>query len=125
MTLNNYKGTRASWRTVEVDVRPGTVHEGQEVPIPPANNKFMKVITCFILVFRPLHTSVEYNVAMDTFEHFYEVHLPQYMDTIADLKKALVAKWYPNSPIYNYMTGDRLENCGGLISSYAPAAGGT
>ena len=46
---------------------------------------------------------------MDTCEYFYKVRLPQYMDTIADLKKALVTKLYPNSHIYNYMTGDKLD----------------
>ena len=66
MALNIYKGTGTSWHTVEVDARPGSVHEGQDVPFPLANNQFMKVSTYFILEFQPLHTSVDYKVMMDT-----------------------------------------------------------
>ena len=67
MTLNIYKGTGTSLHTVEIDTRPGSVHDGQEVPIPLTNNQFMKVSTYFILEFQPLHTSVEYKVTMGTF----------------------------------------------------------
>ena len=47
---------------------------------------------------------------MDTFEHVYNVYLPQYMNTIADFKKALITKLYPNSPAYNYMSSDKMDN---------------
>ena len=46
---------------------------------------------------------------MVTIGSFFKVHLPQYLDIIADLKKALVTSLYPNSPIYNYMTGDKMD----------------
>ena len=69
----------------------------------------MRVSSYFILEFQPLHTSVEHKVTMDTFDLFFKVHLPQYLDAIADLKKALVTKLYPNSPMYNYMTGDKMD----------------
>ena len=64
----------------------------------------------FILEFEEPGTSVEYMVHVDTFEHYYKIFLPHYMNTIADLKKALINKLYPNSPAYNYMAGDKMDN---------------
>ena len=48
-TMHIYKGTGTGHDTVEIDSRPGSVHHGQQKPIPLENNQSMRTISYFVL----------------------------------------------------------------------------
>ena len=110
--LHIYKGTGTGHDTVEIDTRSGSVHSkeaGQDTPRPLENNQYLRTSSYFILEIEERDKTVAYKISLDTFEHYFTVYLNPYMDTIADLKKALIGHLYPNSPIYNYMDGYAMD----------------
>ena len=101
-----------TYDTIAIDTRPGSVHSaeaGQDTPRPLENNQYMRPSSYFILEIEERDKTVAYKVSLDTFEHYFTVYMKPHMDTIADLKKALIEHLYPNSPIYNYMDGYEMD----------------